>query len=127
MIDHDVRDPLSSHVSPLGSQLQETGEAMVRIILSVQHGWTLEEVRDYLETAVPKVYRQVGSLVRRVTRSADHCLVHIDGAACLGDMGADVQDIQASVEIVWLERLLGNYRATEFRNILQQTVQRERP
>jgi hypothetical protein len=127
MIDHDVRDPLSSHVSPLGSQLQETGEAMVRIILSVQHGWTLEEVRDYLETAVPKVYRQVGSLVRRVTRSADHCPVHIDGAACLGDMGADVQDIQASVEIVWLERLLGNYMATEFRNILQQTVQRERP
>jgi hypothetical protein len=127
MIDHDVRDPLSSHVPPLGSPLQETGEAMVPIILSVQHGWTLEEVRDYLETAVPKVYRQVGSLVRRVTRSADHRPVPIDGAPCSGDMGGDVQDIHASVEIVLLERLLGNDMATEFRNILQQTVQRERP
>ena len=127
MIDHDVRDPLRSHVPPLGSPLQETGEAMVQIILSVQHGWRLEKVRDYLETAVPKVCRQVGSLVRRVIRSADHRPVPIDGAACVGDMGADVQDIQAAVEIVLVERLLGNYMATEFRNILQQTVQRERP
>jgi hypothetical protein len=124
MIDHDVRDPLSSHMPPLRSPLQETGEAMVWITLSVQHGWTLEEVRDYLETAVLKVYRQVGSLVRRVTRFADHRPVHIDGAACLGEMRADVQDIHASVEIVLLERLLGNVMATEFRNILQQTVQR---
>jgi hypothetical protein len=97
---------------------------MVRITLSVQHGCTLEEVRDYLEPAVPKVYRQVGSLVRRVTRSTDHRPVHIDGAACRGKRGADVQDIHASVEIVLLERLLGNDMATEFRNILQQTVQR---
>jgi hypothetical protein len=42
-------------------------------------------------------------------------------------MGGDVQGVHASVEIVLLERLLGNDMATEFRNILQQTVQRERP
>jgi hypothetical protein len=117
MIDHDGRDPLSRHVPPLRSPLQETGEAMARITLSVQHGWT-QEGRDYLEPAVSKVYRQVGSLVRRVSRSADHRPVHIDGAACLGEMGADVQDIHASVEIVLLERLLGNDMATAFRNIL---------
>jgi hypothetical protein len=96
---------------------------MAWITLSVQHGGTLEEVRDYLEPAVPKVYRQVGSPVRRVTRSTDHRPVHIDGAACLGERGADVEDIHASVEIILLERLLGNYIATGFRNILQQTVQ----
>jgi hypothetical protein len=51
---------------------------MPLVTLSVQHGYTLEEARRRLETAVAELTSRFGTLVRRVEWSADRTQVRLE-------------------------------------------------
>lgn len=98
---------------------------MPLINMSVQHGQSLEEARSHLETAVQKVLRQFGALVRHVTWSADHCSVRLDGMGFWVELWVDTQQVHAMGDIPMLGALLGSPVAAGLKQILQQTFRKQ--
>jgi hypothetical protein len=100
---------------------------MPLINLSVQHRQTLEEARSRLETAVDKVHRQFGPLVRQVTWSADRNRVRLDGVGFWVELWVDAYEVHASGDIPLLGGLLGSPIATRLKQILQGSFQKPLP
>jgi Putative polyhydroxyalkanoic acid system protein (PHA_gran_rgn) len=121
--DHTVVSSLNVHVAE--SSRQDEGQTMPLINLSVQHGQSLEEARNRLETAVHKVMSQFGALVRQVAWSADHSRVRLDGRGFWLELWVDAQDVHATGDIPLLGALLGSPIASGVKQILQQTFRKQ--
>jgi hypothetical protein len=93
--------------------------------MSVQHGQRLEEARSHLDTAVQKVLRQFGALVRHVTWSADRSWVRLDGMGFWVELWVDPQEVHAMGDIPILGALLGSPVAAGLKQILQQTFRKQ--
>jgi hypothetical protein len=100
---------------------------MPLISLSLRHGQTLEEAQKRLETAVHEVHGWCGTLVQRVTWSADHNHVRLDGVGFWVEMEVDAQEVHVTGDLPVLGRLLGGPVATGLKQIVQQTFQKQLP
>jgi hypothetical protein len=98
---------------------------MPLINLSFKHGRSLEEARRHLKTAVEKVARQLGTLVRQVAWSADNNQVRLNGVGFWVEMWVDAHQVHASGDIPLLGGVLGSPVATSLQQILQQTFRKE--
>jgi hypothetical protein len=100
---------------------------MPLITLSVQHGYTFEEARQRLETAVPDVTKRFGALVRRVEWSTDRSQVRLEGIGCWIEMQVDAQAVHVSADIPVFGSLLGGSVITGLKAIVRRTFQRKLP
>ena len=98
---------------------------MPLVTLSVQHGYTLEEARRRLETAVAELTSRFGTLVRRVEWSPDHTQVRLEGSGIWIELRLEGQVVHAIADIPVLGRFLGGSITTRLREILQRTFQRQ--
>ena len=100
---------------------------MPLINLSLQHGRTLEEARQRLETAVREVHDRCGALVQHVQWSADHNQVRLEGVGFWVEMAVDAQEVHVSGDFPLLGGLLGGPVVTGLKQIVQQTFQKQLP
>ena len=73
---------------------------MPLVTLSVQHGYTLEEARRRLETAVAELTSRFGTLVRRVEWSPDRTQVRLEGNGIWIELRLEGQVVHAAADIV---------------------------
>jgi Putative polyhydroxyalkanoic acid system protein (PHA_gran_rgn) len=95
------------------------------INVSVQHGQSLDEARNRMETAVSKVMSQFKALVRQVTWSTDRNRVRLDGQGFWVELWVDAIEVHATGDIPLLGALLGSPVATGLKQILQQTFRKQ--
>jgi hypothetical protein len=100
---------------------------MPLITLSVQHGHTVDEARNHLETAVQELTSHFGTLVRRVEWSPDRRQVRLEGSGFWLTMQVDVHAVHLSADFSMLGRLLGGSVTTRLKEILQRTFQPKLP
>lgn len=98
---------------------------MPLINLSVQHGQSLEEARNRLETAVHEAHSRFSALIRRVEWSADRHRVRLDGTGFWAEMWVDAREVHVTADIPILGRLLGGPVVTEIKQIVQRTFQKK--
>jgi len=95
--------------------------------LTVQHGRTLDDARRGLETAVDRVSRQFGALVRRVEWASNRDRVKLEGVGFWVEMWVDTQAVHATGDIPMLGGLLGSQLAEGLKQIVQQSFQKKLP
>jgi hypothetical protein len=100
---------------------------MPLMTLSVQHGYTVDEARSRLETAVAELTSRFGTLVRRVEWSPDRNQVRLEGSGIWIELRLDEQAVHVSADIPVLGRLLGGSVTTRLKEILQHTFQQKLP
>jgi Putative polyhydroxyalkanoic acid system protein (PHA_gran_rgn) len=100
---------------------------MPLMTFSIQHGWTFEEARQHLATAVDAVTRRFGVLVRRVEWSTDRSQVRLEGIGFWIAMQVNAQVIHVSADIPVLGRLLRSSVTTHLKAIVRRTFQRTLP
>ena len=96
---------------------------MPLVTLSVQHGYTSEEARQRLETAVAELTSRFGTLVRRVEWSPDRTQVRLEGSGAWIELRLEGKVVHAAVDIPVFGRFLGSSVTTRLREILQRTFQ----
>ena len=99
--------------------------SMSLIALSFKHGWTLEEARSHLKTAVQEVQNRFGPLVQKTEWSTDGSRVRLDGTGFWVEMWVDAQEVHVTGDIPLLGRLLSSPVATGIKQIVQQTFQKK--
>lgn len=100
---------------------------MPLMILSVQHGHTVDEARGRLETAVHEITRRSGTLIRRVAWSPDRSQVRLEGIGFWIELQVDGQAVHVSADLPVLGRLLGGSVTTRLKEIIQRTFQQKLP
>lgn len=111
-------EPLPPPCGPCGMSL---------IDLTVQHGQTLDEARQRLESSVQEISRKLGPVVRRVQWAPDRDRVRLEGAGFWAEMWVDPQVVHVTADIPMLGGLLGGQVGATLKHIVQQTFQKQLP
>jgi hypothetical protein len=100
---------------------------MPLMMLSVQHGQTVDEARRHLETAVHEITSRFGTLVKRIAWSTDRSQVRLEGSGIWIELRVDEQAVHVSADLPVLGRLLGSSVTTWLKEIIQRTFQPKLP
>lgn len=100
---------------------------MPLMTLSVQHGHTVDEARQRLETAVHELTNWSGTLLREVAWSPDRSQVRLEGRGFWIELRVDSRAVHVSADLPVLGRLLGGSLTTRLQEILQRTFQAKLP
>ena len=100
---------------------------MPLIDLTLQHGQTLAEARQRLETTVTEIQSRFAMLVQRVEWAADRNRVKLDGRGFWIEMTVDAQAFHATGDILILGQLLGGQVSSGLRQIVERTFQKRLP
>ncbi|HLJ96449.1 MAG TPA: polyhydroxyalkanoic acid system family protein [Gemmataceae bacterium] len=98
---------------------------MSQIDLRVKHNRTREQARAQLETAVREVQNRFGSMVQRVTWSADRDMVKLEGTGVEVHMRVDDQELHVAADLPFLGALLGSPLMAGLKRIVQQTFHKQ--
>jgi hypothetical protein len=100
---------------------------MPLISLTVRHGWTEEEARRRLETAVQEISAKLGPTLRRIEWAADRTRVRLEGVGFWSELRVDALAVYVTGDAPFLGRLLGSPLGSRLKQIVERTFHKQLP